>query len=82
MSVKCLEVPCIAEHWGDAWLLLLPFQNAVVWFNCDSFHLPLGCPFCSFTCSVAEILCLSNVFVALGRMVKAAAVFVLVLGKA
>lgn len=54
----------------------------MVWFNCGYFHLPLGCPFHSFAGSVAEILCLSNVFVALGRMVKAAADFVLVLGKA
>lgn len=31
-------------------------------FNCGSFHLPFGCPFCSSACSVAEISRLSNLF--------------------
>lgn len=31
-------------------------------FNCGSFHLPFGCPFCSSACLAAEISCLSNFF--------------------
>lgn len=62
--LKC-EVSQTARHqiiseWEmfDCYFSLL----RLLWFgfNCGSFHLPLGCPFCSSACSVAEISCLSN----------------------